>query len=346
MKGHSMSTKNLNLYDCSWIDTSELENSTILITGGTGLVGYNILQELTKISEDKNIRILALVRDENKAKEKFKNLSAPITLIVGDVQDELSINDPIHYIIHGANITSSRTFVEQPVETIMTAVQGTKNMLELAKSKKVRAMVYLSSMEVYGAVNEEKVLTEADIGYVNPLNLRSSYPESKRLCETLCVSYASEYGVNVSVARLVQTFGPGIPSTDRRVIIQFIQSAVKNENIEIKASGESSRMYLYTFDAVTALLTLLLKGEGGKAYNIANKSTYCSIKDLAKIILKIKNASSTVLTNTGSEEERQIYPPDSYLYLDVSELENLGWTPMFSLTDGLLNLINDLEDNN
>lgn len=340
-----MDTKQFDLYNCSWIDTEALSNSTILITGGTGLVGYNILQELTKISKDKNIRILALVRDEQRAREKFSQLSAEVEYIVGDVRDEISFDGPIHYIIHSANVTSSRTFVEQPVETVMTAIDGTKNMLELAKNKNVRSMIYLSSMEVYGAVNEKKLLREADIGYIDPLSLRSSYPESKRLCENLCVSYASEYGVNVSIARLVQTFGPGIPATDRRVIIQFIQSAAENKNIEIKASGKSARMYLYTFDAVTALITLLLKGEKGAAYNIANKSSYCSIKELATIISDLLKSSAEVLTNTGTEQERRMYPPDSYLYLDVSKLESLGWKPMYSLEEGLLGLINSLEDN-
>lgn len=324
-----------HLNDCPWLDLEALRNSTLFITGGTGLVGFNVLQELTRVSDRLNLRILALVRDPARAAAKFAAFGDRVTLIAGDVQDTLSIDEPIDYIIHGASPTASRFFVEQPAETILTAVGGTRNMLELARQKQVRGMVYLSSMEVYGTVNDPRVLTEADLGYVDPLQVRSSYPEGKRLCENLCVAYHSEYGVPVRIARLVQTFGPGIPANDTRVVVQFIRSALANEAIAIKASGESARMYLYTFDAVSALLTLLTAGESGTAYNVANKDSYSSIKELAATVMELFGATAEVRTNTGTAEERRMYPPDSYLRLDVSRLEGLGWRPLVSHRDGL-----------
>ena len=324
-----------HLNECPWLDLESLRDSTLFITGGTGLVGFNVLQELTRVSDQLNLRILALVRDPARAAAKFAAFGDRVTLIAGDVQDALSIDEPIDYIIHGASPTASRFFVEQPAETILTAVGGTRNMLELARQKQVRGMVYLSSMEVYGTVNDPRLLTEADLGYVDPLQVRSSYPEGKRLCENLCVAYHSEYGVPVRIARLVQTFGPGIPANDTRVVVQFIRSAMANEAIEIKASGESSRMYLYTFDAVSALLTLLTVGESGTAYNLANKDSYSSIKELAATVMELFGATAEVRTNTGTAEERRMYPPDSYLRLDVSRLEGLGWRPLVSHRDGL-----------
>ena len=324
-----------HLKDCPWLDLEALRDSTLFITGGTGLVGFNVLQELTRVSDTLNLRILALVRDPARAAAKFAAFGDRVTLIAGDVQDALSIDEPIDYIIHGASPTASRFFVEQPAETILTAVGGTRHMLELARQKQVRGMVYLSSMEVYGTVNDPYVLTEADLGYVDPLQVRSSYPEGKRLCENLCVAYHAEYGVPVRIARLVQTFGPGIPANDTRVVVQFIRSALANEAIAIKASGESSRMYLYTFDAVSALLTLLTAGESGTAYNVANKDSYSSIKELAATVMELFGATAEVRTNTGTAEERRMYPPDSYLRLDVSRLEGLGWRPLVSHRDGL-----------
>ena len=324
-----------HLNDCPWLDLEALRDRTLFITGGTSLVGCNVLQELTRVSDALNLRILALVRDPARAAAKFAAFGDRVTLIAGDVQDALTIDEPIDYIIHGASPTASRFFVEQPVETILTAVGGTRNMLELARQKQVRGMVYLSSMEVYGTVNDPRVLTEADLGYVDPLQVRSSYPESKRMCENLCVAYHSEYGVPVRIARLVQTFGPGIPANDTRVVVQFIRSALANEEIAIKASGESSRMYLYTFDAVSALLTLLTAGESGTAYNVANKDSYSSIKELAATVMELFGATAEVRTNTGTAEERRMYPPDSYLRLDVSRLEGLGWRPLVSHRDGL-----------
>lgn len=324
-----------HLNDCPWLDLEALRDATLFITGGTGLVGFNVLRELTRVSDALNLRILALVRDPRRAAEKFAAFGDRVTLIPGDVQDDLQIDEDIDYIIHGASPTASSFFVEKPVETILTAVDGTRHMLELARRKQVRGMVYLSSMEVYGTVHEPRLLTEADLGLVDPLQPRSSYPESKRLCENLCVAYHKEYGVPVRMARLVQTFGPGIPAEDRRVVVQFIRSAMANEPVEIKASGESARMYLYTFDAVTALLTLLVSGENGTAYNVANKDSYSSIKELAATVMDLFGATAPVLTNTGTEAERRMYPPDSFLRLDVSRLERLGWRPLVSHRDGL-----------
>lgn len=323
------------LLNCPWLPVEQLRDRSVFITGGTGLVGYNLIRELSRIAQGLNLRIYALVRNEQKARERFGEFAPQVHLVAGDVMSPICLEDPIDYIIHGASITSSKTFVEQPVETIMTSVAGMKNLLDFARQKQVRSMVYLSSMEVYGSPEDDRLLTEQDVGYLNPLSVRSSYPESKRLCENLCVAYAKEYGVPVKIARLAQTFGPGMQAGDRRAVIQFIESAIKGEDIAIKASGESARMYLYTFDAVSALLTLLLKGENAQAYNLANSASYCSIRELAEKIVTVYHSPSRVLVNTGSAEERAIYPPDSYLRLDTQNLENLGWTPLVSLEDSL-----------
>lgn len=330
----------LCLNNCDWLDLTGLENSTILVTGGTGLVGHHLLELLTEVKDSLNLTILALVRSEERAKVSYSAFLDKVQLVVGDVTEMPAVDCPIDYIIHSASITSSKAFVENPVETILTSVLGVRNMLELGRTHGVRSMVYLSSMEAYGMPKDDSLLTEDDVGYLNPLKLRSSYPESKRMSESLCVAYAAEYGVNVKIARLAQTFGPGIPAGDRRMIVQFLESARNGNNIEIKASGESARMYLYTFDAATALLTLLLKGKAGEAYNVADKESYCSVRQLAERICALFSPDSRVLVNTGSAEERAIYPPDSHLRLDTSKLESLGWKPQVSLNKSLRILFN------
>lgn len=325
----------LTLQDCPWLPLSELHGASILVTGGTGLVGYAILQELANISDRLALKLYALVRSREKAEKLFAPFLDSVSLIVGDIRDNIRIEEPLDYIIHGASITASRMFVQQPVETIMTSIEGTRNMLDLARCKNVRSMVYLSSMEVYGAPADDRLLCEWDVGYLNPTAIRSSYPESKRMSETLCAAYAQEYGVPVKIARLAQTFGPNVPPTDERAVVQFMKSALEHRDIQIKTSGESSRMYLYTFDAVSALLTLLLKGENAQAYNIANKESYCSIRKLAERIVSLFQAECRVLVNTGTQQECGIYPPDSFLRLDTSKVEALGWKPYVSLEDSL-----------
>ena len=333
-----------SLESCEWLNLEDLRDATVLITGGTGLVGFNLLQELARVKASLNIRIFALVRNTEKAQRVFAPFLDQVELVCGDVREELTLSDSIDFIIHGASITSSKMFVENPVETIMTSFMGIRNMLELGRKKNVRSMVFLSSMEVYGMSKDDALLTEADVGYLNPLSIRSSYPESKRMSESLCVAYAKEYGVPVKIARLAQTFGPGMQPEDKRAIVQFLQSALSQKDIEIKASGESARMYLYTFDAVSGLVTLLLHGENAAAYNVANKDTYCSVRTLAESIVKVVGGNSRVLVNTGTEEERRIYPPDSFLRLDTSGVESLGWKPYYDLETSIQNLKDYMED--
>lgn len=333
-----------SLESCEWLNLDDLRDATVLITGGTGLVGFNLLQELARVKVSLNIRILALVRNTEKAQRVFAPFLNQVELVCGDVQEELTLSDSVDYIIHGASITSSKAFVENPVETIMTSVMGVRNMLEFGRGKNIRAMVFLSSMEVYGTPKDDALLTEADVGYLNPLSIRSSYPESKRMSESLCVAYAKEYGVPVKIARLAQTFGPGMQPGDKRAVVQFLQSALNQKDIKVKASGESSRMYLYTFDAVSALLTILLHGKDGAAYNVANKETYCSIRTLAETIVEVTGGNSWVLVNTGTEEERRIYPPDSFLRLDTSKIEMLGWCARYNLRESIRDLMNYMEE--
>ena len=331
----SFSLSASTLQDCPWLPLSKLQGASVLVTGGTGLVGYAILLELSKLSDILDLKLYALVRNRENAEKVFSPFLDRVSLVVGDVRDDISLEEPLDYIIHGASITASQMFVQQPVETIMTSIAGTRNMLELARRKNIRSMVYLSSMEVYGTPTGDRLICEKDVGYLDPIAIRSSYPESKRMSETLCAAYAKEYGVPVKIARLAQTFGPNAHYGDKRAVVQFITSALRQQDIEIKASGDSSRMYLYTFDAVSALLTLLLKGQDGHAYNVANRNSYCSIRQLAERITHLLSSRSRVLVNTGTEQERSIYPPDSFLRLDTSKLENLGWLPYVSLEDSL-----------
>ena len=135
-------------------------------------------------------------------------------------------------------------------------------------------MVYLSSLEVYGVPQtEDGTVTETDYGYIDPLSVRSSYSEGKRMVECLCASYAKEYQVPVKVARLSQTFGAGVEYHDGRVFAEFARCAVEKRNIILHTAGNTLRTYCYTKDAVAALLTILVKGEVGSAYNVTNKNT-------------------------------------------------------------------------
>lgn len=322
---------------------NKLRNATIFITGATGLIGSVLVKVLLSINDihNLNLKLLLLIRDESKVDKiilKYVNQGI-IKLLKGDILNISEYENQIDYIIHGASITTSKSMIEKPVEVIKTNVEGTINVLELARKHKVNSVIYLSSMEVYGSVSHEEPLTEEKINYLNPLLVRSCYPESKKMAENICVSYWKEYNVPVKIIRLAQTFGEGVKKEDTRVFAEFARCALKNEDIKLASSGNSKRMYLDTFDACTAIMIVLLKGENGEAYNAANKNTYCSIKEMADLV--VKNFSKKIINVycNINEEDAKKYPPEHKLYLDVSKLENLQWQPICSLIEMYSNMI-------
>lgn len=304
-----------------------LRESRILVTGATGLIGHTLVCGLLYANQKMNLglQVLAIVRDEGRARERFasqlKEFDA-LRFIHGTVEQLPAVDGPIDYIIHGASQTASKAFVQQPVETIITAVQGTENLLNLAKEKQVKGFTYLSSMEVYGHPQKGHKITENDIGAISPLDVRNSYPIGKLQCESLCCAYATEYSVPANIVRLTQTFGPGVNYNDTRVFAEFGRCVAEKRDIVLKTKGETERSYLYTADAATAILTILLKGVPGSAYNAADESTYCSIAEMARRVA----AQGDVKVRFDLQDERgNGFPPPLYMDLDTNCLRDLGW---------------------
>ena len=324
------------------IDWEKLEGSSVLITGATGLVGSHCVRFLLERNKEFNahITVIAMVRNKEKAASVFEGYSEKdgLTFLVGDLLDELPESLQCDYIIHAGCPTSSLFFKTHPVETSKAIVDGTLNMLELARMKGSKSFVYVSSMEVYGMGNTkpglETLLNEDAVGYINPAQVRSCYPEGKRMAENYCTSYYSEYGVPIKIVRLAQTFGPGIPENDRRIFADFVRRAHAGEDIVLLTTGQSTRMYLYTGDAVTALFKVLLSGENGSVYNAANPETYSSVADMAHIASELfSEGRSKIVIQVDPEAP---YPPEHHLPLDVSKLLSLGWRPTLNLQDMLI----------
>ena len=326
------------LSECRFLPWEELAGKTVFITGATGLIGRTLVDALLYHNEvcTSKVHVTALVRDISRAETLFARQLRSGCLLEfteGTVESFADPAGPVDYIIHCAAPTDSSFFVERPVDTVRTIVSGTENILELARRRHVEGMVFLSSMEVYGEIRTRDKHGEADLGTVDLLSPRSSYPEGKRLAETLCCCYASQYQVPVTVARLVQTFGPGVDlAADRRVFAYMARCALAGEDIRLKTSGGKENMYLYTADAASAVLLLLLRGERGTAYNAANEDTYCSVRDMGILVADtLGEGKIHVLTNVG--EDISMYPPESYLNLDTSRLRALGWQPSVGLED-------------
>lgn len=328
---------NYNIAKNDAVDWNQLKDSIILVTGATGLIGTTLIRGLMERNQSyaANLKVVALVRNKEKATQLFSSYISKgwLELLVGDVNHLQDVESTVDYIVHGASVTSSRDFVDKPVETILTAIEGTKNILELAKNKQVKSMVYMSSMEVYGTPLDDEPLTEERMGYLNPLAVRSSYSESKQMVENLCVAYCSEYKVPVKIVRLTQTFGPGVAADDGRVFAEFARCAVSGKNIRLQTAGLTQRMYLYTADAATALLTVLTKGKNGDAYNAANRETYCSIKEMADLVAENFGKGSCEVVIDIPDTPNTSYNPVCHVYLECKKLEELQWRAMTGLVD-------------
>ena len=220
---------------------------------------------------------------------------------------------------------------------------GSRNVLEFAKEKTVKGLVYLSSMEVFGATDPSKeIITEKDLGYVDLTNVRSCYPEGKRLVECMCKCYAEEYSVPVKVARLSQTFGAGVLKGENRVFAQFARSAMNKTDIVLHTKGDSVGNYCYTMDALKAIFLLLVDGENGESYTVVNESTSMTIAEMAKMVAKeIANDEIKVVFDIP-EGNAFGYAPKTTMRLSSQKLRALGWEPTVSLKESYIRLMESL----
>ena len=309
----------------------ELRDKSVFITGATGLVGSMLVRCLC--AAPVGITVIAHVRNEQKARAMFGDL--PIVYCVGDVTSPIHYEGAVDHILHTASVTASRTFVTQPVDTLMTAIDGTRNLLEFAREKAAESMVYVSSMEAFGITDPalERV-TEQDLGYIDILSVRSSYSEGKRICECLCAAYAAQYGVHVRIARLAQTFGAGVSRADGRVFAQFTKSCLEGRDIVLHTEGKSMGNYCYTADCIRGLLTIALKGEDGNAYTVVNPSTSMQIRQVAKLVSDTLTEGKTqVIFDIPESALTYGYAPDVTMRLSGDKLMALGWQPEVDLPE-------------
>ena len=269
---------------------------------------------------------------------------APLEFVVGDLDHIPEIDAHVDYIVHGGSPTASKYFAEHPVETITANLNGALHLLELAKENKSESFLFLSTMEVYGGIHQHEKVDEHHASFIDTMIPRSSYPEVKRMVESLCACYAAEYHVPAKVILLTQTYGAGVRKEHNRVFAQFARSAMNHEDIVMFTRGGTERMYLYTADAVTAILTVLLLGKDGEAYNAANEHTYCSIKEMAETvanlpIIRDEFKGPVPVVNDESKNDTKMYPPELYMDLDTGKLRKLGWTAIRNMRDMFTRMI-------
>ena len=307
--------------------SERVRGKRFFVTGATGLIGKNLTAYLLQNGAD----VLALTR------RPVENLN----YILGTVEDLPEIPGDVDYIIHGASATASAFFVEHPVETIQTAVLGTQNVLKLAREKRVKGLVYLSSMEVYGYPEKGHRVTENEVAGFDPTSPRNCYPISKQLCESMCCAYAREYGVPAKIVRLTQTFGAEMKKEDKRLFAEMMRCAIEKRDIVLHTKGETEHAYLFTDDAAQAILTVLFKGAIGEAYSAADPDSYCSIAQLAETVAEMYGIR--VCYELG-DVQKLGYANTKYMDLDVSKLEALGWRAKTDLKTAIEKTIRGMQE--
>lgn len=302
----------------------------VLVTGANGLIGSYLVEYLDYAGAN----VFAMSRSIEKLTKRFKNFSN-INFIEQDLNQPLSLSEKYDYIIHTASNAHPLAFSQDPVGTMKTNLFGTMNLLEYVRENGGK-LLYLSTGEIYGN-NVDHAFSENDLGLVDTKSVRSCYPESKRAAETLCVSYYTQYGVDVNIARLCYVYGPMITDTNSRADAQFLRNAVNGEDIVMKSKGQQRRTYCYVADAVCALLYIVLKGDNGGVYNIANPDSIVSVAEYAQTLADIVGVNLKFELPDAIEAKGYSKPLDSVL--SAEKLIKLGWKPMFDIRSGLTNSI-------
>lgn len=328
----------------SKLDWTLFNNCTILVTGANGFLPAYLIyffQYLNKSSSLYNIKILGLVRNEGKAKETFKTIDKGfLELVVQDIKEPLNIDIPIDFIIHAASQASPKYYGIDPVGTLSANVLGTINLLEFARKNNVKSFLYFSSGDVYGNIpNELLPITETTFGYLDPIDVRSCYAESKRMGENICISYYKQYGIKTKIVRPFHTYGPGFALNDGRVFADFVSNVVNKTDIVLKSDGQARRSFCYLSDATTAFLNVLLNGENGEAYNVGNPNEEYSIIELANIISKIY-PNSKVRYEKLIKNDNYLQSPIKRNIPQIEKINKLNWTPKVSVIEGFKKTIN------
>ena len=321
-----------NIGNLEFIKWEQFRNSTILITGSTGLIGQNLVNAIAYNSQEKalGIKMILPVRNMEVAEKQFGWTGAKI--LHYELGIELEIDNQVDFIVHLASPTNSKYFMEKPVDTMVSNLNGYKALLDWSMKHPVKKFIGVSTMEVYGHPSKGHKVKENELGAFETMNARNSYPIAKIACENLCNSYWSQYGVPAVILRATQTFGPGVKYEDGRIFAEFMRCVVEKKDIVLKSAGLTERSYLYTADAVSAILVGLLNAKPGQAYTIANPDTYCSIKDMAQMVADdISGGSIKVVFDIAEDIEKLGYAGTLFMDLDVEKIEKFGWKPCVDL---------------
>lgn len=327
-----------------------LEGKTLYISGGAGMLGSLLIDAVMRRNAirppERRCRVLAAGRNRQAAESRFARWwNCPeLVFLEQDVCQTLGmLPETPDYWIHAASTTHPVAYATEPVNTILANVLGTQNLLEQAARTPGSRLLLLSSVEIYGENRgDTEVFREEYCGYLNCNTLRAGYPESKRVAESLCQAYIAEKGVDAVMIRLPRCYGPTMRMTDSKAVAQFIKKGLQREDIVLKSEGNQLYSYAHALDAVSGILWVLLAGETGVSYNLADPGSDIMLKDLAAIAAE--HAGTRVVFELPDETERQGYSTASKAVLDAGRLRSLGWRADYEIDRGIRETIDILRE--
>ena len=318
----------------------KLKGSCIMLSGATGMIGTFLIDVLMhkNRTEDLACTIYALGRNEEKARKRFGNYfeTPSFVFLPCDINAPLSFAgvESVDYVVHLASNTHPLAYANDPIGTVTANVFGTYNLLEYASKHQTKRFALASSNEIYGENRGDvELFDEAYCGYIDSNTLRAGYPESKRCAEALCQAYIRQKDMDIVIPRLTRSYGPTLLASDTKALSQFLHKALEGEDIVLKSKGEQYFSYTYTADAVAGLLYVLLLGEKGAAYNIADTPSDVKLKDLAAFIANA--VGKRVVFDLPDEAEAAGYSTATKARLDGSRLKALGWGMHYDIESGI-----------
>lgn len=340
-------------YICSRLveEADALAGSRLLIVGGAGFLGHYLVQTIAHWNAGHHSEAIKLTVLDNYVRGmpnwlKRVEGTPGLTLRTVDIARALPTDlGDMDYVIHAASIASPIYYRQHPIETMDANVQGVRNLLDYAlerqqAGKGLKGLLFFSTSEIYGDPPPEEIPTpETFRGNVSCTGPRSCYDEAKRYGETLCVNFARQYGIPVTIARPFNNYGPGLKITDGRVVADFARDILAGRNVALLSAGTPTRTFCYIADAVIGYYKILIRGRPGEPYNIGTEEPEISMRDLAELMVRVGKElfeyRGEVVQRISDDEDYLIDNPNRRCPQIAKAREELGFAPSVGLEEGL-----------
>jgi dTDP-glucose 4,6-dehydratase len=301
--------------------------TTAVVTGGAGFLGSHLCEYLLA----EGYRVICVDNLETGSLSNLEHLrDDAFTFLNHDVIERIEIDEPVDVVFHLAALASPVDYLRQPLHSLKTGSHGTHNALGLAKWKRARFLL-ASTSEIYG---DPKVHPQPETywGHVNPIGPRGVYDEAKRYAEAMTMAYHRQQGVDTSIVRIFNTYGPRMRAHDGRAIPNFVQQALENKPLTVFGDGSQTRSFCYVDDLILGLYLLATGGEH-LPVNLGNPREF-TILELAETVINVTESKSEIVFEALPVDDPQVRQPDI-----TRAKQLLGWHPEIELEEGLRRLL-------